>query len=194
MEGTPALRGIGRSIHRGNTLPDWDFRKTLGQLHKENQLFSPFSDQAFEIRLTDLLRNAKNYSIIMNTLLRKAAENGGVHPVYLDHVSSEFAARIEQMRERMESAGLMREMFRTYCRLVRKHAMMHFSLVVQKVILLIESDLSANLTLTALAQHQNVSPGYLSTIFKKDTGKDVLRQAGSRQTAVNGVPKRYSST
>ncbi|MBQ7921148.1 MAG: helix-turn-helix transcriptional regulator [Clostridia bacterium] len=146
---------------------------TLGQLHKENQLLSGLSDEVFEKRLPDPLRNVKNYGIIMNTLLRKAAENGGVHPVYLDRTSSEFAAKIENMHELSENHDLMREMFRTYCRLVRRHALMQFSIVVQKTVLLIDSDLSADLSLQSLAQHLNVSAGYLSTIFKKDTGKTV---------------------
>ncbi len=144
-----------------------------GQLHKEAQLLAAFREEAFEKRLSDPLRNAKNYCVIMNTLLRKAAEQGGVHPIYLDRVSSAFAAKIENMPDLSENASLMREMFRSYCRLVRKHAMMQYSLVVQKTILLIDSDLSANLSLNSLANHQNVSPGYLSTIFKKDTGKTV---------------------
>lgn len=146
---------------------------SLGQIHKENLLLNAFSEQMFEKRLPDLLRNAKNYGIIMNTLLRKAAESGGVHPVYLDRVSSEFAAKIERLPSLSENASLMREMFRTYCRLVRKHAMKKFSLIVQKTILLIDSDLSADLSLHSLAERQNVSLGYLSTIFKKETGKTV---------------------
>ncbi|MBE6595202.1 MAG: helix-turn-helix domain-containing protein [Ruminococcaceae bacterium] len=144
---------------------------TLGQLHKENLLLPAFSDQPFEKRLADPLRNAKNYGIIMNTLLRKAAENGGVHPVYLDRVSSGFAAKIEQLSDISGCFPLMREMFRAYCRLVRKHTLLHYSPVVQKAVLMIDSDLSANLTLHSLARHQKLSPGYLSTVFKKDVGK-----------------------
>lgn len=116
---------------------------SLGQLHKENQLFSPFFKQTFEQRLPDTLRNAKNYGVITNTLLRKAAEKGNVHPVYLDRVSSNFAARIEHMADPSKTLALMREMFRSYCRLVRKHALTSFSPIVQKVILLIDSNLSA---------------------------------------------------
>ncbi len=146
---------------------------SLGQLHKENQLMFAFSEHSFEKRNPDLLRNSKNYGIIMNTLLRKAAENGGVHPVYLDNVSSEFALKIEQLSSLSETQSLMREMFRTYCRLVRKHSMKSYSLLVQKTVLLIDSDLSANLTLHTLAQQQNVTPGYLATVFKRETGKTV---------------------
>ena len=67
----------------------------------------------------------------------------------------------------------MCDMFRSYCRLVRKHALKVYSPLVQKTVILIESDLSANLTLHSLAQSQDVSCGYLSTIFKKETGQTV---------------------
>ncbi len=144
---------------------------TLGQLHKEEHLLAAFSAHAFEKRLRDPLRNTKNYCIIMNTLLRKAAEKGGVHPVYLDRVSSEYAAKIEQLSDVSESASFMREIFRSYCRLVRRHTMMHYSPVVQKVILLIDSGLSTDLSLKSLSDSQNVSSGYLSALFRKNTGK-----------------------
>jgi YesN/AraC family two-component response regulator len=146
---------------------------TLGQIHREPQLLSSFSEQSFEKRAADPLRNVKNYGIIMNTLLRKAAENGGVHPVYLDRVSSGFALKIEHLPSLSESPALMGEMFRSYCRLVRKHSLKNFSPLVQKTVLLIDSDLSANLSLRSLALHQNVSAGYLSTMFRKETGKTV---------------------
>ena len=121
---------------------------TLGQLHKESTLFSFFSAGTFENRVSDPIRNAKNYGIIMNTLLRKAAERGGVHPVYLDKMSSDFASKIEQMSDLNESASLMCEMFRSYCRLVRKHSMRSYSPLVQKTVLIIDSDLSADLSLS----------------------------------------------
>lgn len=146
---------------------------TLGQIHHEAQLISLFSDQFFEKRVADPLRNAKNYGIIMNTLLRKAAERGGVHPMYLDAVSSSFALKIEQMSSLAEDPSLMLEMFRSYCRLVMKHSMRDYSPVVRKTVMLIESDLSADLSLNTLAKAQDISLGYLSTVFKKETGKTV---------------------
>ena len=146
---------------------------TLGQIHKEAQIMSLFSDQPFEKRVADPLRNIKNYCIITNTLLRKAAERGGVHPVYIDKVSSSFATKIEQLPSVSNTVELMSEMFRSYCRLVRRHALKNYSLIVQKTILLIDSDLAADLSLSTLAESQSVSPGYLSTIFRRETGKTV---------------------
>ncbi len=154
---------------------------SLGQIHREHQLISAFSDEMFEKRIPDSLRNAKNYCIIMNTLLRKAAEKGGVHPVYIDRLSSSFAQQIEGMTSLSENATLMKEMFRSYCRLVRKHTMKHYSPLVQKTVLLVESDLSANLTSGTLAESQNVSLGHLCEVFKKETGKTLSEYVRERR-------------
>ena len=146
---------------------------TLGQIHKEKQFLLGYDAVPLEMRGASPLRSAKNYSIIMNTLLRKAAENGGVHPVYLDRISSDFARKIEDISVLSAFPTLMHEMFRSYCRLVRKHSIRRYSPAVQKAILLIDSDLSAPLTLSALAAAQGLSEGYLATVFKRETEKTV---------------------
>lgn len=142
-----------------------------GQLHKAHSLLGSFSTFLFEQRLPDPVRNAKNYCIIMNTLLRKAAEQGGVHPIYLDTVSSAHAKQIEQLSSLEDVTSLMTEMFRAYCRLVRKHATQDYSPPVQQAMIFIESNLSGDLNLRMLAQKLNISSSYLSTIFKKETGQ-----------------------
>lgn len=146
---------------------------SLGQIQKEMLFTTAFPENAFEKRSSDPVRNSKNYSIIMNTLLRKAAEKGGVHPIYIDKLSSRFALEIEQITSLSDTASLMRNMFRSYCRLVRRHSMQTYSPVVQKAILVIDTDLSVDLSLGILAKQQGISAGYLSTVFKKETGKTV---------------------
>lgn len=146
---------------------------TMGSEHKVNQIFSLFSEKAFEKRISDPLRNSKNYGIIMNTLLRKAAERGGVHPMYLDRISSEYALKIEKLSHSEEIESLMHEMFCQYCKLVRKSRSGSWLPIVQKTVAAIEADLSAELTLSVLAEKLSVTPGYLSSIFKKETGKTV---------------------
>ena len=145
----------------------------LGQQHKENLLSAVLGDNLFEKRVADPIRNAKNYCIIMNTLLRKAAEQGGVHPLYIDRLSSKFAMKIELISDMNALAPLMREMFSSYCRLVYKHSMKQYSPIVKKTILVIDSDISAELSLNSLAKNQGISAGYLATVFKKETGKTV---------------------
>lgn len=146
---------------------------SLGQQHKESLLTAQLNENMFERRVADPLRNAKNYCIIMNTLLRKAAEDGGVHPIYIDSTSSKFALRIELLPDTKACSSMMREMFSSYCRLVYKHSMRRYSPIVQKAILIIDSDISAELSLNSLAKNLGISAGYLATIFKKETEKTV---------------------
>ena len=152
-----------------------------GQLHKIEMYINLIQIPSTQTRLADQVRNAKNYGIIMNTLLRKAAEKGGVHPIYLDKISSEFAVKIEQSSDVSEISAMMLDMFRTYCRLVRKHSMRSYSPLVQKTLLIIDSDLSADLSLSSLAALQDVSSGYLSAIFKRETGKTLSEYVRERR-------------
>ena len=142
-----------------------------GQIQRAEKLLSSFSNVAFEKRLSDPIRNFKNYCIIMNTLLRKAAEQGGVHPLYLDKCSSGFARRIEPLSSVTQVRALMAEMATSYCRLVRKHKTEKYSSPVQKSIICIDADLTQDLSLGKLAKLQNVSAAYLSALFKKETGR-----------------------
>ncbi len=153
----------------------------LGQQHKEKLLLSAINEHMFERRLQDPVRNAKNYCIIMNTLLRKAAEYGGVHPLYIDRTSSAFATQIERITSLDAVPALMREMFSTYCRCVRNHTTKQYSAVVKKTILIIDADISAELSLGTLAEQLDLSAGYLATVFKRETGKTVLEYIRERR-------------
>ena len=142
-----------------------------GQIHIVEKLISNFTEISFEDRINDKLRNYKNYAIIMNTILRKAAESGGVHPLYIDRVSSGFAKEIEDISNLSAISTLMSRILRKYCYLVKENSIKSYSAPVQKAIIFIDSDLTADLSLNHLAQLQNISPAYLSNIFHKETGE-----------------------
>ena len=144
-----------------------------GQAHRAETMLSGFSRVFFEQRLSDPLRNVKNYSIICNTLMRKAAERGGVHPAYLDRISSDFAAKIESLPDEGKGKQLIAEMVQGYCRLVRKHSVRRYSPIVQKAVACIESGISDDLSLSSMAVALNVNPSYLSSLFKKETGQTI---------------------
>jgi len=152
-----------------------------GQIHKAKLIFPVISALSFERRLSDPLRNMKNYCIIMNTLLRKAAEEGGVHPVFLDKISSEHARKIENLSAVSMVQVLMMEMFEQYCRLVRKHSLKHYSTPVRKTIIAIESGLNTDISLSALAEQQGISQSYLSRLFKKETETNITEYINQRR-------------
>ena len=123
-----------------------------------------------EVRTKDEIRNLKNYMIIFNTLMRKGAEVGKVHPFYIHGLSSGFAVRIEDAKTKKDIELLWNEMTYAYCRLVKKHAKRGYSPLVQNVVMLIDADLNEDLTLKTFANKFNVNASYLSSLFKKDTG------------------------
>lgn len=141
-----------------------------GQLHKIEMYANMIDIQGTEVRLADRVRNAKNYAIIMNTLLRKAAENGSVHPVHIDKVSSDFAKKIELQTSEKGVTVLIREMARKYTLLVKNHSLQGYSVLIRRVLIHIDTDLAGDLSLNKQAKLLDVNPGYLSSLFKKETG------------------------
>ena len=141
-----------------------------GHTHRAQMIIAQMNEIAVEKRASDSLRNIKNYGIVFNTLARKAVEEGGVHPLHIDKLSSQMARRLESALTVEECRNLFQTMVHKYCLLVKNHSMKHYSLLVQHVILRIESDLTTDLSLKAHADALNVNASYLSTLFKKETG------------------------
>ena len=141
-----------------------------GKTHRAHGILSQFSIAQMEKRSAVPLRNFKNYLIILNTLMRKAVQQGGVHPMYIDRTSSAIAHRIEQCTTLEEGYRLIEDMIHKYCLLVKNHNMTQYSLPVQNVILQIDSDLAGDLSLSAHAKRLGVNASYLSALFKKETG------------------------
>lgn len=141
-----------------------------GLTNRAEVMLSSVSQLNYQSRVPDPLRNMKNYCIICNTLLRKAAQQGGVHPLYLDRMSGDYARRIESAPTLEKASGFIRDMIRGYCRLVHTHAGMQHSAPVQKALTYIDANLSGELTLGGLAKLLRLSPGYLSALFHRETG------------------------
>jgi len=142
-----------------------------GHVAQASEILSAFNNDIVEQRTEVPLRNFKNYLIILNTLARKAVQQGGVHPLYIDRLSSTFARKIEAVGSFEEGQKLVAEITRKYCLLVRNHAMKGYSQLVRKVILAIDSDLTADLSLSAHAEALGVNASYLSALFRRETGQ-----------------------
>ena len=70
-------------------------------------------------------------------------------------------------------ADPIRNMINDYCRLVRKYTMKDYSQHVRHAILLIDSQLTHELSLSHIASALDLNPSYLSGIFKKETGHTI---------------------
>ena len=54
--------------------------------------------------------------------------------------------------------------------MIRQYSLRNSSLLVQKVVTYIDTDLCADLSLKSLSEQLSVNPNYLSTLFKKEMG------------------------
>lgn len=142
-----------------------------GKLNKIDVIVSTVLNQGTENRVDDSLRNRKNYLIILNTLLRKSAEFGEVHPFHIHRLSSHFAGKIELLYSIEESLELQKDMIRKYCLLVKEHSLKKYSDLVGKVITLVSYDLASDLSLKNISSILNVNASYLSATFKKECGE-----------------------
>lgn len=145
-----------------------------GLINRAEVMMSSVSRLNYQQRLSDPLRNMKNYCIICNTLLRKAAQKGGVHPIHLDKISGQYARSIENAPSQDVCSTLIGDMIRAYCHLVRTKKAANYSGIVQKTVLYIESNLAGDLSLPLLAKSMKISPGYLSSQFHRETGQKLV--------------------
>lgn len=152
-----------------------------GQIHKAEMFLHALPAKDLEPRTSDSLRNVKNYTIILNTLLRKAAEAGTVHPLHIDSLSSRFAHQIEALTSEEDAFSLQKEMAHKYCLLVKNHSMKGYSLLIRKALTHIDSDLTADLSLKSLAELLGVNSSYLSTLFRKETGSTLTEYVNRKR-------------
>lgn len=153
-----------------------------GLTNKVELCINSGNSEFIEQRHADGLRNIKNYTVVLNTILRKAAETGGVHPYYIDSVSSDFALKIETSNSVEDVQKLQATMMRSYCQLVKRFTMKHYSPLIQKVITAVDSEITSDLSLKAMADMLNVNPSYLSTLFKKETGFTLTDYVNKKRT------------
>ncbi|MBN2220914.1 MAG: helix-turn-helix transcriptional regulator [Vallitaleaceae bacterium] len=119
------------------------------------------------------LRSAKNLAIVTNTILRHAAEDGGLQPFYLHEISTKYALLIEQAQTRTSLNQLQTQMFDDYFDYVNKYAYHSNSPFIRKVIQRIRLNLEDPLSLRSLAEEFQMKPSNLANQFKKETGYTV---------------------
>lgn len=127
-----------------------------------------------EKRNSNPVRNIQNYSIIMNTLLRKTAYDAGVAAIYVDRLSSSFGKKIEMFSTSYAVANFMEEMLTQYAYLIRDYCWSGYPESIRSVLYLIDSRYKERLTLEDLGKAAGLSPSHLSHLFSKTLGKSVI--------------------
>ncbi len=145
------------AISNGNDNLALDTISRLLQLMSARQI--PGDAQAFRYDM-----------VAMNTLMRKAAEQSGVHPVYIDTYFRQCNKEISTLQGEEDCVAFIRKTVLGYCSMVKEHRFQGHSYAVRRVITYVSTDIAADLSLSSLAAELNINSSYLSTLFRKEMG------------------------
>jgi YesN/AraC family two-component response regulator len=141
-----------------------------GDTKRALQCIANFSYYHIPQRVSEKMRDAKNYLLAFNTLARKAVQNSAVHPMHIHTISTDFAQRIEAVEKTTELVPLSEAMIHRYCALVQEYSLGKFSLAVRNTINFVEFNLKESLSLSILAKQLNIDPCNLSRCFSHEMG------------------------
>lgn len=143
------------------------------------------TDQALrniDNRSNSTLRSKKNNLLAFNTICRKGAEEGGVHPIYLDEMSRRMAIKIENMTASNQDALVHREVLKKYCSLVQHNSVEGYSPTMQRVLVYISQNLyDTELSLQSTATALSINKSYLATIFKRETKETFTKYVNGKR-------------
>ena len=142
--------------------------------------YDPSSQTA--VRNANPLRNAQNYCIVLNTQLRHALEESGIHPYQVDRLSNEIGLEIEQLKNISQLPDFFSSVIRRYCRLVQEHAYPNLRPLSNLAVTYIKEHLADNLTVKDTAKALTVNANYLSSLFHKDMGMTFIDFVNKERT------------
>lgn len=141
----------------------------------------------FANRIDDEIQECKHRLIVINTLMRRAVYQGGVHPLHIDRLSNTHAVKINQISNTREADDMSLAIVMNYCKLVKEHSLASYSKPVQKIITTIDASITADLRLNTFAKDLFMNPSYLSALFKNEVGMNLTEYVNKRRL-------KYSTT
>lgn len=116
------------------------------------------------------IRSQKNLAISGITLATRAAMKGGLLPELAYTLSDVYIRRIEELKNPKEVEQLQQEALIEFTERVKNSRTSHLSKEIADCTSYIYNHLLEELTLSRLSEQVNLTPSYLSTLFKKETG------------------------
>lgn len=156
---------------------------THGNATKAFSIAESFESYRFAPRTEDFLRDRKNYLLSFNTLLRRTAYVAGVHPFYIDTVSSNYAALVEKCESDDDAYDITQYLIRSYCDLVKKRSMTSYSEPIRHILVTVDASLTGDLSLKRFAKDLFLNTSYLSTLFKKEIGMTLTEYVNQNRIA-----------
>ena len=107
------------------------------------------------------MREYKNYMLAFNTLMRKAVEISGVHPMHLDLYSRQNAKQIDEITQKRQCYAILMQMIHGYCLLVNTYRQTSCSHLVQQIVTYVNTSLASDLSLKSMSERLSVNLRFL---------------------------------
>lgn len=152
---------------------------------KTNEALEAFS-RLSEYQITHIYSFQNIYSMLngfttLRTLLRKSAEEVGVHPTTLESLSCIYTPKLHNVKTTSQIRRLSQDIIFDYTKAVQDVLDEKYSLVVKKTISYVKLHLGTPLTLQNMAMAAGVVPNYLSQVFKAETGMTLMKYIAKRR-------------
>ncbi len=138
-------------------------------------------DQIVQIPHADPIRQHKTYFIVLATLARYAAQEGGLNPMVAQSLVNQYIQRVEAMKDLLPIITISREMLYDFSERVKaqKHTR-QYSKMVKHCCDYIDAHVQDGLRASHVASSSGFNDHYVAAVFKRETGqtiKDYIQSA-----------------
>lgn len=148
--------------------------QALQALQAKNEMKTPG-------RLNDELTEWKYEVIQLKSLIIQELRRLGVMDLLLDGVHTEFSQKAYAASSVEECKGILEEMAVRFCGMNHSRSTCGYSVLVQKIMLAVDMDLSQILTLQYFSESLNVNRSYLSNLFRREVGMTITDYVTERR-------------
>lgn len=117
----------------------------------------------------------------LRTMIRLAAKQGGLSPVFIDAVSQEYAQKMQHAVSKKELELLTAELVERFCVEMRKRRNFGYSPAIQRAVDYMEVNLSRSMTTAEVARETGLGQKSFVVRFRHETGMTVKGYLASRR-------------
>lgn len=128
------------------------------------------NDVSHLMRIGTTIENERVSAGIVRTLVRIAAVNAGLPAITIDLLSTENTIAVKNAKTLEKISRAKENMVSKFCKEINKLNNEKYSNLIIMAIYYINSKFHEEITIAEIAQELDVSPNYLSTRFRKETG------------------------
>lgn len=180
-------RGGRVSVHSGTLIRRYELLDDILQSIREENEFRAMAvmKDRNELPMADVMNNELlqwQYECVqLKALFEYTVRRMGVRELFLNSVNTEFMHRISSSEKIEDCKKINLDMVHRYCRLAAFNENKKYSPLVQRIVFVVDIDISKSLTLQYFADMLSVNKCYLSDLFRKETGMTITEYVTRRR-------------